>query len=268
MRIVIVIALAGLTIYAVLCAVLYVKQEDFIFFRVANHPSLVRRWQSHRVVIPSADTVIEGWWADNPNSRNNLVILYFGGNAEDVLQTADSFNRFDARRMLVTNYRGYGATAGKPGEQALFADAQAIYDYAVSQSGVSADNIVAMGRSLGSGVATYLAAARPVRGVILVTPYDSLSAVAQAHYPFFPVRWLLRHRFASIEWAKRIRTPVLMLSAEQDNIVPPIHAQHLYDAWLGPKENHMLPSVGHNDIERQARYYPLINSFLAQRLVN
>ncbi|MBC7983392.1 MAG: hypothetical protein H7Y02_06000, partial [Candidatus Obscuribacterales bacterium] len=144
-------------LYIGACAFLYAVQDSFIFYPVKNDERLLNEWSQRRVEISGPEGIIEGWWAENPSSRTAAVVLYFGGNAEDVLYSASAAEKFAARRFLVTNYRGYGAIAGKPSERALFADALAVYDYAVKQPNVSASNIVVMGRSLGSGVATYIA---------------------------------------------------------------------------------------------------------------
>jgi len=141
----------------------------------------------------------------------------------------------------------------------------AVYDYAIKR-GVSAEHVVVMGRSLGSGVASMLAGARSVGAAVLITPYDSLSAVAAGHYPFLPVRLLLRHPFPSSDWAKRTRAPALLLAAEHDDVVPAIHAQKLFEVWAGPKQIHVLAQTGHNDIEMHADYYRLINEFLVEHL--
>jgi uncharacterized protein len=121
-----------------------------------------------------------------------------------------------------------------------------------------------MGRSLGSGVASMLAGARKVGAAILITPYDSLAAVAAGHYPFLPVRLLLRHPFPSTDWARRTHAPALLLAAEHDNVVPATHAQKLFQVWAGPKQIHVLAQTGHNDIEMHPDYYRLINEFLAR----
>jgi uncharacterized protein len=122
-----------------------------------------------------------------------------------------------------------------------------------------------MGRSLGSGVATMLAAERAVRGAVLITPFDSLAAVAAHHYRFLPVRALLRHRFPSDEYARRTRVPALIVAAARDTIVPPIHAQRLAAAWSGPHAFHVLDGVGHNDVDANPAYYSLLNTFLRGR---
>jgi uncharacterized protein len=253
--------------FVLICALLYFSQESSIFFPRANDAQLRERYAAQRIEIEieTADRKLEGWWIENAQATTPAVILYFGGNAEDVLYTAGTAQRIDARAVVVVNYRGYGGTPGKPGQKALYEDGLAIYDYAIKR-GVPAEHIVVMGRSLGSGVASMLASARHVRAAILITPYDSLAAVAATHYPFLPVRLLLRHPFPSFEWAARTRAPALILAAEHDNVVPAVHAQKLFQAWAGPKQIHVLAQTGHNDIETHVDYYRLINEFLAAEL--
>lgn len=247
-------------IFLALCALLYFGQESFIFYPRPNDAALVEHWRPHRVEITSGDNTLEGWWAENPQAATSAVVLYFGGNAEDVLYTASTAQRFDARATLVVNYRGYGGTPGKPSQAALFEDGRAIHAYVLAQ-GVPASDIVVMGRSLGSGVAAMLASERPVRAAVLITPYDSLAAVAAHHYSLFPVRLLLKHPFPSTDFARRSDVPALILAAEDDDIVPAIHARRLHEVWSG-SELHVLDGVGHNDIDLHPEYYDLLNRFL------
>jgi uncharacterized protein len=256
------VALAA-ALFTASCAYLYLEQDNIIFRGVATDPALAARHEPQKVAIRSCDIAVEGWWLSKPDSQIDTVALYFGGNVEDVLKTAVATHAHtDVGRVLVTNYRGYGGTPGRPSQEALYRDALAVYDYAVSQPGVSAKNIVLVGRSLGSGVATYVAAHRPVRGVVLITPYDSILNVAQAMYPLLPMRMLVKHPFPSHEFATRITAPVLMLAGDQDIVIPARHAQRLHDAWAGPKKIHVLAGVGHNNMSDSAQYYPLLNGFL------
>jgi len=250
-------------LFLVACAFLYYQQDNIVFYPVKTDPGAAQRWRDHRVEIATDTGRIEGWWLEKPESNSRTVILYFGGNAEEVLSSAvHSLSHWDVRRMLVTNYRGYGGTPGQPSQDALFGDALAVYDYAAKQSGIMAGDLVVVGRSLGSGVATYVAANRPVRGVVLITPFDSLQGVAKALYPLLPVGLLLKHPFRSDLLAPAIKSPVLMLVAADDSIVPARHAQRLFEVWSGPKQIHILPGVGHNDVTDAAQYYPLLNEFL------
>ena len=252
--------------YVLICALLYFGQERSIFFPRPNDAQLRGRYGAQRIEIQTAEAVLEGWWIENAQATTPAVVLYFGGNAEDVLYTASTAENIDARAVVVVNYPGYGGSAGKPGQQELYRGGLAIYDYAL-QRGVHAEHVVVMGRSLGSGVASMLAGARVVGAAILITPYDSLAAVAAGHYSFLPVRLLLRHPFPSIDWARRTRAPALLLAAEHDNVVPATHAQKLFKVWAGPKQMRVLAQTGHNDIEMHPDYYRLINEFLVSRVV-
>jgi pimeloyl-ACP methyl ester carboxylesterase len=247
--------------YVLICALLYFGQEKSIFFPQPSDPQLRQRYSAQRIEIATKGAQLEGWWIENARSTTSAVILYFGGNAEDVLYTASTASEIDARAVVVVNYRGYGGSTGEPGQQALYDDGLAIYDYAIKR-GVPPDDIVVMGRSLGSGVASMLAGARPVRAAVLITPFDSLASVAAGHYPFLPVRLLLRHPFPSADWGRRTKAPVLVLAADRDTVVPAVHAQKLFEAWAGDKQIHVLPGTSHNDIEANPAYYRLINEFL------
>ncbi len=248
--------------FTLICSLLYFGQESSIFFPRPNDSQLRQRYSAQRIEMPTAHAKLEGWWIENPQATTPAVVLYFGGNAEDVLYTASTASSIDARAVIVVNYRGYGGSTGEPSQKALYDDGLAIYDY-TRERGVPAEQIVVMGRSLGSGVASMLAGARPVRAAILITPFDSLASVAAAHYPFLPVRMLLRHPFPSIDWAQRTHAPALFLAAEHDLVVPAAHARKLFEAWAGEKQFHVLPQTGHNDIEQHPDYYRLIDEFLA-----
>jgi uncharacterized protein len=259
--------LVGCCGFVLICALLYFGQERSIFFPRPNDPQLRQRYAAQRIEIKTADTTLEGWWIENAAATTPAVVIYFGGNAEDVLYTASEAARINARAVVVVNYPGYGGSAGEPGQKALYESGLAIYEYAIKR-GAAAEHIVVMGRSLGSGVASMLAGTRQVGAAILITPYDSLAAVAAGHYPFLPVRLLLRHPFPSTDWAQRTHAPALLLAAEHDNVVPATHAQKLFQVWAGPKQIHVLAQTGHNDIEMHPDYYRLINEFLVKRVVH
>lgn len=250
------------TFYLGLCFLLFLQQDSVLFYPRPNDSALLAQREADRIEIPGASVPLEGWWSENPTSATPFVMLYFGGNAEDVLYTAGMARRFEVRRMLVVNYRGYGRTQGTPSEAALFEDALHVYDYLTEHAGVEAEHLIVMGRSLGSGVATMLAANRAVRAAVLVTPFDSMAAVAAAHYPIFPVKLLLRHRFDSAGFAARINVPALILGAQNDRVIPPIHAQRLAQAWSGEAKLAVLQGVGHNDLEQHPDYFSSINQFL------
>ena len=119
------------------------------------------------------------------------------------------------------NYRGYGRSGGRPGERQLLADALLLYDRVTRRPDVDPGRVAVMGRSIGSGVAVYVARERPVLGAVLVSPYDSVAAVARDAFPYLPVPLLLRHRFEAASWAAGVRAPLLALIAGDDRVIDP-----------------------------------------------
>jgi len=208
-------------------------------------------FELHGFLVPStAKDVGKGW------------VIYFGGNKEltsDWLADVPSMPEWS---LLAVDYRGYGRSTGQPGEEALSEDALLLYDRFIARQDGKPVRVVAMGRSLGSGVAVYLAANRPVSGVILITPYDSLVEVAQGYYPYVPVSWLLKHRFDSLTIAPRLTMPALFLIAGKDIIIHPYHAERLADAWHGPKQIIRYVNADHDNIPLVASYWQNIHGFL------
>ena len=237
-------------------------QERLIFFPRPLESRPAQRPNLDEVTIPAADgSKLRGWLVKGAEARAPLVI-YFGGNAEEVSWLVEVAEKFAGWSLLLVNYRGYGESEGEPGETALFADALAIHDYARRRPDVNPERIVAMGRSLGTGVAVYLAAERPLRGVILVSPYDSLLAVARRHYPFLPMSLMLRHRFDSLSRAPRIEAPLLSLVALDDRVVPASHSRTLFETWRGPKTWREIPHADHDSIAGEPAYWSEIAAFL------
>jgi len=257
-------SLAKIAVGVAVCVLLLVWlfQERMIFFPRPLDSRPAPRSNLEDVAITTADGVtLRGWLIKGGGAPAPLVI-YFGGNAEEVSWMADVADQFGGWSLLLVNYRGYGDSEGKPGEKALLADALAIHDFAKRHSGVDPYRIVAMGRSLGSGVAVHLAAERSLRGVILVSPYDSLLEVARRHYPFLPVSLMLRHRFDSLARAPGIEAPLLCLVATEDRVVPPSHSQALFEAWGGAKTWREIPHADHDSIAGEPEFWRSIALFL------
>jgi pimeloyl-ACP methyl ester carboxylesterase len=245
-------------------ATMFAFQDRLIFFpQPILGPAPAARPGLEAVDLPVAEGVhVRGWLVRTAPAPAPLVI-YFGGNAEEVSWLIEAAPRLGGWSLLLVNYRGYGRSDGSPGQAALFADALALHDWARARADVAPGRVVAMGRSLGSGVAVHLAAERPLAGVILVTPFDSLIAVGQRHYPWLPVRWLLRHPFDSLARAPAIRTPMLCLAAGRDRVIPLEHAARLRDAWAGPHRWVELPAADHDSISGEPAYWAAIAGFLA-----
>jgi pimeloyl-ACP methyl ester carboxylesterase len=238
---------------------MYLAQDSLIFFpqprAEARRAQIASQRPAESLFIDAADgTRLHAW-----HVRGEPLVMYFGGNAEEVSwMLDDAVRRAPGTGWLLVDYRGYGSSGGSPSEKALVADALRWYDQMSSQH----KNVYLFGRSLGSGVAVQLAAQRPVLGVILVAPFDSLVEVGKRHYPFLPVNWMLKHRFDSVALAPAIKAPVLCIVASRDEIIPAQHAKRLYEAWGGEKRWVELEGAGHNSTDNAANYWTSIAAFL------
>jgi fermentation-respiration switch protein FrsA (DUF1100 family) len=255
--------------YAAIAALVWLLQEKLIFYprEPAPLPLAPAGWRLEEVLHVTADgTRIAGVLVLPPAERAPLVI-YFGGNAEEVTSYAPEAQRtYGARAVLLVNYRGYGRSGGRPGEKALVADGIELYDWAARRPDIDAQRIALHGRSLGTGVAVQVAAARPARCVVLTSPYARLVDVAKEVYWWLPVALLMRHRFDSAALAPAMRAPALVLVGEADNLVPPHHSRNLAAAWGGPVERVSLEGFGHNDLDVNPRYDAAIRAFLDRNL--
>lgn len=195
-------------------------------------------------------------------TRPAPALLYFGGNAEEISWSIADRRWPPGWTVAGVNYRGYGASEGRPGERELRDDGLMAYDALAARPDVDARRIVVVGRSLGTGVAVHVAALRPVAGAILISPFDSLVAVGRMHYPWLPVRWLLRHRFDSDALAAQVGVPMLALVGAADTIIPPARSRALFDAWGGPKTWAAVPGAGHNDLGSTPDFWAPIAGFL------
>jgi hypothetical protein len=240
-------------------------QESLLFFPqpVASTAHLPAHAAPLEVVATDG-TRLRGWIVKGTAAPAPTVI-YFGGNAEEVSWTISDARWPRDWTIVGVNYRGYGTSEGKPGEPALTADALAIYDAVAKRDDIDLRRIVVFGRSLGTAIATHLAAERPVAGAILVSPYDSMTAIGKLHYPWLPVSLLLRHRFDAVPDAKRNAMPMLAIVGGSDSIIPPKRSRALFDAWAGPKTWQLVPRAGHNDLGNDAAFWESVAGFLAQR---
>ena len=245
---------------------IYLLQERLIFFPqpLTQDPLKANTGAAlEEVSLVTADGVrLHGWLTKAaPTQTPAPLLIYFGGNAEEVSWLASTADRYAGWSLLMFNYRGYGRSEGKPGEAAFFADALQIYDYAAKRADVG--RLALMGRSLGSGVAVYVATQRPAEGVILVSPYDSIESVARGVYPFLPIGLMLRHRFDSLSRAPGIQAQLLCLVASDDRVIARPHSERLYAAWGGGKQWREIARSAHDSIADAPDYWRAIAEFLA-----
>ena len=181
------------------------------------------------------------------DSGRSTLILGFGGNAWNAEHAAAYLHDLYPDAAIVAfHYRGYAPSAGEPGAEALIEDSPLIHDFAVAR--LKPAHIVAVGFSIGSGVAAGLAARRPLDGLILVTPFDSLAEVAAGHYPWLPVRWLFRHRLDAAGALRGTSVPTAIVAAERDTLIPARRTDALRRAVPNLVFDRTIAGATHNDI--------------------
>ena len=196
----------------------------------------------------------------NPGHEN--AILYFGGNGESMAGSSDYVaKQFPAFTCYLMDYRGYGKSTGKPREKMLYSDALKLYDTIKSKH----KRISIGGRSLGSGIATYVAAHRNVSKLALITPYDSILHVARERYPMYPVSFLLDERYDSLSRVKAIKADTLIIVAALDQVIPKSSTQKLIEAF-DPKQLKVIviKNRGHIDISSDIKYYKSMQDFIGE----
>jgi hypothetical protein len=258
------LALAG---YLTIVALTWLMQDSLMFFpqpvgKEALRAIAARYPRAEEIRLPAEGNITLHGWLLKAGARAPLLI-YFGGNAEEVSWLLGEAPRFAGFTLLLMNYRGYGGSGGTPGADALYADALRIYDFAAGRPDIDPGRIVLMGRSLGSAMAVRLAAQRRASAVVLVSPFDSAAALGRHHYPYLPVSWLLRHRFDPLADTPPGDVPLLTVVAERDGIIPPGHSRRLFDTWHGPKTWREIAGADHNDLSDRPAYWQAIGEFLA-----
>ncbi|MFP5391028.1 MAG: alpha/beta hydrolase [Gammaproteobacteria bacterium] len=211
------------------------------------------RSSGHRtraVVLRARDgTKLSGWLMTPKVVGPRPAVLYFGGRSEEVSWVArDAGKLFPGMTVLAMNYRGYGQSQGDPAETSFVEDGRELFDWLRERAHVDPQRIAVVGRSLGSGVAVQVALERPVHSLVLITPYDSILAIAKRRFRAVPVEFVLRHRFESVKYAPSLKAPTYVLRAASDDIIPHSHTDLLV-AKLGKLHlDEIVPDSDHMNI--------------------
>lgn len=206
---------------------------------------------------------LHGWWLPHPEAQKTVLFLH--GNAGNISHRVPLLRRlYDlGLSILIVDYRGYGLSEGKPSEQGTYLDAEAAWRYLAEARSIAPNEIIVYGRSLGGSIAAYLASGKPTGGVILDSTFTSLPELASELYPYLPARWLSRFRYPTGRFLERIEKPVLILHGREDALIPPHHAEKLFEQASHPKELAVLPG-GHNDLPFVTeRYWQVVGNWIA-----
>lgn len=241
-----------LVIYLAIMALMWAKQRSLMYYPDAHMlpPASYGLHEYSAATLTTRDGLTLTFWQHLPQQGNAPVILYFHGNGGHLGYRAELLRAWaDAGYgVLALSYRGYGGNPGAPTLHGLYADAHALLAYAQETLQLPPQQLIYYGESLGSGVASELAALVAPRMLVLASPYTSIADRAGELYPWLPVRLLLKDNFAPMAYIHRVHAPVLIIHGDRDTIVPLAHGKRLFDAANEPKRLAALPGIGHNDM--------------------
>jgi uncharacterized protein len=222
---------------------------------------------AERLTVESADGQRLAGIHIPPDQRTGpkTLILGFGGNAWNGQDVAEYLHQlFPDEDVVAFHYRGYAPSAGSPSAEALIADAPLVCDLALER--LKPARTVAVGFSIGSGIAAELATRRKLDGLILVTPFDSLKAVAQSMYPWLPIEPFFDHEIDAARAIAKLETPVALIAAQRDEIVPSKRTEALRKRIRDLVLDRTIKGAGHNDIYARSDFHEAMREALATLL--
>ncbi len=255
-------------LYGLVLVVMYLLQRSLQYVpdrRPAGSPADHGLRQMQAVAVTTADGLTLQAWYQPPREAGGKVVVYFHGNAGHHAHRASKIVYFleAGYGVYLCGYRGYGGNPGRPNEQGLYADARAGIEW-LQRAGIALGDMIFYGESIGGGVAVQMAyeSAPPV--VILEAPFSTAVDVARQRYFWLPVDRLMRDKYANIEKIKSIKTDLLIVHGDEDEVTPIALAQSLFEAANHPKEFITINSGGHSDLyEHHAGH--VILDWLAKR---
>ncbi len=249
--------------FILLLVAMMFMEESLVFFPSRAAYGRWRRPGVDEVEFQSTDgTRLYGWYLPHPQPR--AVLLFACGNAGNITYRAERLEQLRQDLKLTVfafDYRGYGRSEGQPSEAGILLDARAARSWLAQRAGVAEQEIVLMGESLGGGVMVDLAGRDGARGLILENTFTSLPDVAAYHYPWIPVRLLMRNRLDSLAKIRSYHGPLVQCHGDADQIIPFAIGRKLFDAANQPKRFVHLPGHDHND-ELPPEYMAALDEFI------
>jgi fermentation-respiration switch protein FrsA (DUF1100 family) len=238
--------------YAVLAVALFFYQPNMLYFtdmpsrEIEATPGDIGLDYEPLTLATRDDEQLDAWFIPADPARG--VVLFCHGNAGNISHRLVSIQLFHelGLSVLIFDYRGYGQSTGKPTEKGTYRDADAAWDYLVTQRGIPAEHIILFGRSLGASIAADLATRQSAAAVILESGFTSVPDVAANLYPWLPVRWLSRYQYDTRKKLAKIHSPVLIVHSRDDEIISYSNGERLFEAANEPKQFLQLRG-GHND---------------------
>lgn len=214
------------------------------------------------VSLRTADGLtLSAWYIPSPNAR--LSLLYCHGNGGDIRDWVHAAPPFVEQGIsfFVFDYRGYGRSEGFPSEKGLYLDGEAAWQWLLTQSEREGVPASVLGKSLGSSIATHIAAHSQPASLVLDSAFTSMHEVIANVVPWLP-RFILPRLYDSLSQIPEIGCPTLVIHGERDELVPLSHGQRIYQTLQAPKAMHIVSGAGHNDIALYDSYHNWVVGFL------
>lgn len=243
------VAIAGL--YLLFVALAYTFQRSLLYFpdqSVLSEQELADvGFSAVKIISDNSGELLSFWRA--PIDQTTPVIIHFHGNGGSLASRLSIYRAMaqDGAGVLAVGYPGYGGNPGEPSEEALYAAAQAHYDWLIAE-GYGPNRIVIAAQSLGTGVATWLAVHNDASGLILEAAYTGMDDMAQRQFSLLPAKLLIKDRYRSIDRIDQIDMPLSWIHGTRDELIPFAMGQRLFDVAKEPKVAHSIKNGGHNDL--------------------
>ena len=267
------LVIIGICAYVALSAYVYYIQSSLIYYPdmpgrhlVATPENIGLAYQD--VEIITADNIkLHGWFIPHDNEKKTVV--FFHGNAGNISHRLESIGMFHrlGLNVFIIDYRGYGQSEGKTTEQGTYQDAEAAWKYLHDVQGISGQQIIIFGRSLGASIAAWLASKHTPAALIIESGFTSVPTMGQRLYPFLPIRWLTHFKYDTRQYVKRISCPVMVAHSKDDEIIPYDEGREIFAA--APENKQFLTlRGGHNDgfLVSGSSYVEGLRSFINEAL--
>ena len=233
--------------YSLFLVFLYFYQRNLLYHPNENNYSGDKLLVDiERVKIKTTDNIELLGWFHKKNLKDFKTLVFFHGNAGSLENRIHKLNHLKDINInfLIIAWRGFSGNSGKPSEKGLYQDGKSTINWLIKK-GLNEKDIILYGESLGTGVVTHLAQNKDFAGVILETPFTSMIDAAKKFYPFIPVKLLLKDKFENNKKIQNIKSPILIMHGELDQVVPYSMGKAIYEIANEPKYSHFTKYDNH-----------------------
>ena len=233
--------------YFIIILFVYFYQRNLLYHPSENNYLNDKITFNYEEIFIETDKKIKlkSWFIKKDLNKFKTILIFHGnaGNLFNRVYKLNELNKLDVNILLIS-WRGFSGNKGKPTEKNLYHDAEEAVKWLNNQGAIS-KNIILYGESLGTGVATELGTSNAFGGIILESPFTSITNAAKIYYPYLPVNIILKDRYDSIGKIKNITIPILIMHGKKDNIVPQKMGLELYEKANQPKFSYFPENDDH-----------------------